>query len=130
MKHFVKIVESLESFLCFIEWLFVRIYFIRVSYLITVIQLYVIMDLANQVIPKKLATCVFISNNQAESDIQSYLSHLSLQERKAILSVLQRDKELQNQIFSTPEFHCMDLQITQEHSVPQHCDKGKESNRM
>ena len=85
------------------------------------------MDLANsnQVIPKKLAACVFISNNQAESDIQSYLSHLSLQERKAILSVLQRDKELQNEIFSSLEFHCMDLQITKEHSKPQNCDQGK-----
>ena len=83
------------------------------------------MDLANQVIPKKLATCVFISNNQAESDIQSYLSHLSLQERKAILSVLQRDKELQSETLSNLDHHCKDLQITQDHSIPQHCDKGK-----
>ena len=88
------------------------------------------MDLANQVIPMKLAAILFISNNQAESDIQSYLSHLSLQERKAILSVLQKDKELQNETFSNLDLHSKDLQITQEHSIPQHCDKGKELNRM
>ena len=86
------------------------------------------MDLANQAIPKKLAACVFISNNQAELDIQSYLSHLSLQERSAILRVLQRDKELQNEISSSLEFHFKDLQVTKEHSMPQNCDKGKELN--
>ena len=84
------------------------------------------MDLANQVIPKKLATCVFISNNQAESDIQSYLSHLSLQERKAILNVLQKEKELRNETSINLDLHRKDLQIIQEHSIPQHCDKGKE----
>ena len=88
------------------------------------------MDLANQVIPMKLAAILFISNNQAESDIQSYLYHLSLQERKAILDVLQKDKELQNETFSNLDLHCKDLQITQEHSIPQHCDKGKVECKM
>ena len=86
------------------------------------------MDLANQVIPKKLAACVFISNNQAESDIQSCLSHLSLHERKAILTVLQRDKQLQNEISSSLQLHCEDSQITKEHSMYPDCDKGKFKN--